>query len=103
LHRRHANNAEPECGLGRHPPYLINDKPRDGRRCANDDNGQVHFRGVGLVRYDAEREAQIAQILASDPEELQDGNREMRDMALLKDYFAVVAAGVAAVKTSSTR
>ena len=33
-------------------------------------NGQVHFRGVGLVRYGAEKEAQIAQILASGPDGL---------------------------------
>jgi hypothetical protein len=33
-------------------------------------NGQVHFRGVGLVRYGAERETQIARILATDPDRL---------------------------------
>lgn len=31
-------------------------------------NGQVHFMGVGLGRYGAEREAEVQQILASDPD-----------------------------------
>lgn len=31
-------------------------------------NGRVHFQGVGMVRYGAEREAQIQQILARDDE-----------------------------------
>ena len=35
-------------------------------------NGKVHFRGVGLVRYGAEREASIQQLLASDPEAIAD-------------------------------
>ena len=33
-------------------------------------NGQVHFMGVGLVRYGAEREAEVQQILATDPDRL---------------------------------
>ena len=33
--------------------------------------GRVHFQGVGLVRYGAEKEAQIQQILASDPDGLE--------------------------------
>lgn len=33
-------------------------------------NGPAHFRGVGLVCYGAEREAQPAQILATDPDQL---------------------------------
>ena len=32
--------------------------------------GRVHFQGVGLVRYGAEKEAQIRQLLASDPDRL---------------------------------
>ena len=35
-------------------------------------NGDVHFMGVGIVRYGAEREAEIQQILASDPDRLMD-------------------------------
>ena len=35
--------------------------------------GRVHFQGVGLVRYGAEKEAQIQQILASDPDGLEAG------------------------------
>jgi len=60
-------------------------------------NGQVHFRGVGLVRYGAEREAQIARILASEPDRLEDGRWEMEDgVAVLKGYFeAVVEASCA--------
>ena len=58
-------------------------------------NGQVHFRGVGLVRYGAEREAQIAQILASDPGRLEDGGWEMENgVAALKEYFQAVAVGL---------
>jgi hypothetical protein len=58
-------------------------------------NGQVHFRGVGLVRYGAEKEAQIAQILATDPDRLDDGRWEMEDgVAALKGYFEAVAAGL---------
>jgi hypothetical protein len=33
-------------------------------------NGQVHFQGVGMVRYGAEREAEIQTLLATDPEKL---------------------------------
>lgn len=35
-------------------------------------NGETHFKGVGIVRYGAEREAEISQILASDPDKLMD-------------------------------
>ena len=48
-------------------------------------NGQVHFRGVGLVRYGAEREAQIAQILACDPDG--PGMECEETLGLLKSYF----------------
>ena len=43
-------------------------------------NGQVHFMGVGLVRYGAEQEAEVQQILASDPDRL------------LEDHVADIAA-----------
>jgi hypothetical protein len=48
-------------------------------------NGQVHYRGVGLVRYGAEKEAQIAQILATDPDALEGLNDE--SFGLLSGYF----------------
>ena len=48
-------------------------------------NGQVHYRGVGLVRYGAEKEAQIAQILATDPDALAGLNDE--SFGLLSGYF----------------
>lgn len=35
-------------------------------------NGSVHFRGVGMVRYGAEREAEIQTLLATDPDQLYD-------------------------------
>jgi hypothetical protein len=47
-------------------------------------NGQVHYQGVGLVRYGAEREAQIHQLLACDPAAL-DGPTD--DFSALLDYF----------------
>jgi hypothetical protein len=50
-------------------------------------NGQVHFRGVGLVRYGAEREAQIAQILATDPSRLTEEISE-EGLVVLRGYFA---------------
>jgi hypothetical protein len=55
-------------------------------------NGQVHFRGVGLVRYGAEREAQIAQLLATDPDALE--GVEVGAFGLLKGYFQAVADGL---------
>jgi hypothetical protein len=54
-------------------------------------NGQVHFRGVGLVRYGAEREAQIAQILATDPDRLTEDDEMEAGLAVLKEYFAGIA------------
>lgn len=40
-------------------------------------NGRVHFQGVGMVRYGAEKEAQIQQLLASDPDRVgEDGDFE---------------------------
>lgn len=35
-------------------------------------NGSVHYGGVGLVKYGAEREAEVQQLLASDPDALSD-------------------------------
>lgn len=48
-------------------------------------NGQVQFKGVGLVRYGAERQAEIQQILASDPNALEafDGG----EVELIGNYF----------------
>ena len=54
-------------------------------------NGQVHFRGVGLVRYGAEREAQIAQILASDPDRLTEEGEIEPGLVALRGYFQAVA------------
>ncbi len=48
-------------------------------------NGQVHYQGVGLVRYGAEREAFIQQVLAEDPEALEGLTDE--SMGLLRNYF----------------
>jgi hypothetical protein len=56
-------------------------------------NGQVHFRGVGLVRYGAEREAQIAQILATDPDRLTEDDELEAGLVVLKEYFAGVLRG----------
>ena len=36
--------------------------------------GKVHFQGVGMVRYGAEREAQIQQLLAQDPDRWAEGD-----------------------------
>jgi hypothetical protein len=51
-------------------------------------SGQVHFRGVGLVRYGAEREAQIAQILATDPDRLTEDDEMEAGLVVLREYFA---------------
>jgi len=56
-------------------------------------NGRVHFRGVGLVRYGAEREAQIAQILATDPDRLTESDELEAGLVVLKEYFAGVFFG----------
>jgi hypothetical protein len=50
---------------------------------------RVHFRGVGLVRHGAEREAQIAQLLATFPDALEDGV-----FGLMNGYFQAVADGL---------
>jgi len=51
-------------------------------------DGENHFMGVGIVRYPAEKEAESNQILASDPDRLD----EFADdgVLVLKDYFAGV-------------
>lgn len=48
-------------------------------------NGKTHFMGVGVVRYGAEREAEIQQILAADPDRLEE--MEADGMVALKGYF----------------
>ncbi len=53
-------------------------------------NGQVHFRGVGLVRYGAEREAQIARILATDPDRLTEDGEGDAGLVALRSYFQAV-------------
>ncbi len=35
-------------------------------------NGEAHFKGIGIVRYGAEREAEINEILAKDPDRLEE-------------------------------
>lgn len=48
-------------------------------------NGTAHKAGVGIVRYGAEREAEIQQILASDPDRLVDCGMENAECGA--DYF----------------
>jgi hypothetical protein len=48
-------------------------------------SGQVHYQGVGLVRYGAEREAQVQQILATDPDAFEGLTDE--NFGLLVEYF----------------
>jgi hypothetical protein len=55
-------------------------------------NGQVHYRGVGLVRYGAEREAEIQQLLASDPDALEELDQE--SVAAIKNYFCGIASSL---------
>ncbi len=58
-------------------------------------NGEVHFMGVGIVRYGAEREAEIQQILASDPDRLADLTDE--GLGLAKTYFTGMNASLKAL------
>jgi hypothetical protein len=58
-------------------------------------NGNVHFSGVGIVRYGAAREAEIQQILASDPDRLND--LDLDQLGELHDYFQQSHAGLAAI------
>lgn len=51
-------------------------------------DGENHFMGMGIVRYGAELEAEISQILASDPDKLDFYFEE--DVAALKEYFSGV-------------
>lgn len=58
-------------------------------------NGTVHCKGVGLVRYGAELEARIGQLLASDPEAaLKECEEENAGLAALVGYFQAVAGGL---------
>jgi len=61
-------------------------------------NGRVHYQGVGLVRYGAEKEAMIAQLLAHDPARLEAALDEGQDgIAALTAYFKSVGQGVGAL------
>jgi len=53
-------------------------------------NGAVHFMGVGLVHYGAEREAEVQQILASDPDRMDELLEE--GVATVAGYFRQVQA-----------
>lgn len=57
-------------------------------------DGDNHFMGVGVVRYGAEHEARIGQILASDPDAL-DILAEDESVVVLKDYFTGLNEGMA--------
>lgn len=52
-------------------------------------NGQIHFMGVGLVRYGAEREAEVQQILASDPDRLEEVTEDQ--LGAVAGYFRGVS------------
>jgi hypothetical protein len=52
--------------------------------------GTVHFAGVGIVRYGAEREAQILEMLAQDPDRV--GELTAEELGL--EYFTKFAAGL---------
>ena len=49
-------------------------------------NGEVHFGGVGIVRYGAEREAEIQEILAHDPDRLGELNARELGLEYFKDF-----------------
>lgn len=59
---------------------------------ADGKGGRVHYAGVGLVRYGAEREAEIQRLLASDPDALFEAERSARNggLAVMMDYFRKV-------------
>lgn len=54
-------------------------------------DGHNHFMGVGVVKYPAEREAEIGRILAHDPDAL-DILMEDESLLVIKNYFAEAAA-----------
>lgn len=59
-------------------------------------NGNVHFMGVGMVRYGAEREAEIQQLLATDPdriEEMAEGD-PAASVEMVKAYFSGLQAAL---------
>lgn len=80
------------------------DMPANRMRCAWGDcpvtylqggwNGENHFMGMGVVRYPAEQDAEIQQILASDPDAL-DVMMEDESIAVLKNYFQATADDIA--------
>lgn len=57
-------------------------------------DGENHFMGMGVVRYPAEREAEIGQILAHDPDAL-DLLSEDPQVGVLKNYFQTVTGSLA--------
>lgn len=60
-------------------------------------DGENHFMGVGIVRYPAEKEAEISQILASDPDALELLADDEDGVLVLKDYFASVVRSLGTV------
>lgn len=54
-------------------------------------NGEVHYGGVGMVRYGAEREAEIQQLLASDPNAIEWDEVEQDAVKFLADYFRALS------------
>lgn len=56
-------------------------------------NGDVHLAGVGIVRYGAEREAEIQQMLAHDPDRIE----ELGETDLGLEFFQGSVAGLATV------
>lgn len=62
-------------------------------------NGEAHFAGIGIVRYGAEREAEILQLLASDPDKL----AELSETDLGIDYFRGVLTGMESLAEALTK
>ena len=56
-------------------------------------NGEAHFMGVGIVRYGAEREAEIQRVLAHDPDRLDEMDTEARGLS--QPPFAALTASLA--------
>jgi hypothetical protein len=57
----------------------------------------THFSIVGMVRYGAEREAEIQTLLASAPDEINWDEGDAGAVEALKTYFAAVQAGAEAL------
>lgn len=51
-------------------------------------NGKTHFKGIGVVRHGAEREAEIQQILASDPDRLEEIGED--GILAVQGYFSSI-------------